>query len=121
MWLGLFDAPSAVFPTIMAKDYNTPEHHALDPTVTTGAAWACLARWRPSGWMIGWSMTDFADRVWSARPTPLPPPRRFTILVEADPPVPLRFPIARVVDVRGPMEPQEDYAADWLREWMASR
>lgn len=35
--------------------------------------------------------------------------------------VSLRFPIARVVDVRGPMEAQEDYAAGWLREWMASR
>ncbi len=27
--LGMFDAPSAVFPTITAKDYDTPEHHAL--------------------------------------------------------------------------------------------
>lgn len=69
--------------------------------------------------------SDFAERMWATRPGALAPPRRGPILarvdIEDDPLVPLRYPIARVVDVRQPGEPEEDYAANWLREWMGAQ
>jgi hypothetical protein len=48
------------------------------------------------------------------------PPRHW-IVVEDDPPAPMTYDVATVVDVRAPGEAQPGYAADWLREWMTSR